>query len=990
MPRNTQTAFGEFRFDPVNECVWRGSQAIALRPKAFGVLKYLLERPGQLVVKQELLDAVWTGTFVGDAVLKDSVRQLREALGDDAASPRYIETAHRRGYRFIADLRSDTAMRTLVAEPGGNALAFDTPPASVTSETSRVLGRDVSLNRLRECLAHALRGERQLVFVTGEPGIGKTALVESFLERITATRSVLTARGQCLEHYGAGEAYLPVLDALTRVCRSNDGARIVDLLRHHAPTWLTQMPSLVPTEERESLRRDTLGATRERMLREIADALDALTSDTPLVLVLEDLHWSDYSTLDLISYVARRREPARLLLIGTYRPVDVILSEHPLKGVKRELQAHGLCRELPLEYLSEQIVAEYLSMRFPGQEFPALLARMIHRRTEGNPLFMLNVVNYLQDQQVIVKRDGRWRLSGSLADVERGVPENIRQLIEKQIERLDPDEQRVLEGASVVGMECSTVAIAAGLDADPAWVEARCEELVRRHHFLLPARLVELPDGTITPRYQFVHVLYLEVPYARIPALRRAGIHRRISQAGEAIYGDRVSEIAAELAMHFEQARVWPRAAAYLLMATENATQRFAHHDAAALARRGLDALTNLPRDPERDKQELALLLLLGSSLMAVNSLADPEAEAIYLRARELSPCASAEQFSIVWSLGLLSYFRADMPHALGLADQLLELATALQDPALIMEAHRALGVVQVETGEFDAALKHLDETATLYRATRQHPHILRTAYDTFVVSEVYAARALWSQGFPDQALRRANEGLRVAEQHPHAESRVIAAYCVSHLHQLRREPAAARDLAERLIAVAEEYGLELWKSFGVICRGWSMAEQGDIDAGIEQMRRGLTFSETTGAKLWRPHWQGLLAAALAKAGQLDEALTMIAEAIAASHTAGERYSQPELYRIKGDVLIAKGGDPREAVACFDEALTIARRQRSNAWELRVLTSMARLASTPREHTRVRKMMHDVLGRFTEGLDTADVTEARALIGGGINHPARL
>jgi DNA-binding winged helix-turn-helix (wHTH) protein/predicted ATPase len=990
MSRNTQTAFGEFRFDPVNECVWRGSQAIALRPKAFGVLKYLLERPGQLVVKQELLDAVWTGTFVGDAVLKDSVRQLREALGDDAASPRYIETAHRRGYRFIADLRPDTAMRTLEAEPGDDALAFDTPSASVTSETSRVLGRDVSLNRLRECLAHALRGGRQLVFVTGEPGIGKTALVESFLERITATRSVLTARGQCLEHYGAGEAYLPVLDALTRVCRSNDGARIVDLLRHHAPTWLSQMPSLVPAGERESLRRDTLGATRERMLREIADALDALTSDTPLVLVLEDLHWSDYSTLDLISYVARRREPARLLLIGTYRPVDVILSEHPLKGVKRELQAHGLCRELPLEYLSEQIVAEYLSMRFPGQEFPALLARLIHRRTEGNPLFMLNVVNYLQDQQVIVERDGRWQLSGSLADVERGVPENIRQLIEKQIERLDPDEQRVLEGASVVGMECSTVAIAAGLDADPAWVEARCEELVRRHHFLLPARLVELPDGTITPRYQFVHVLYLEVPYARIPALRRAEIHRRISQAGEAIYGDRVSEIAAELAMHFEQARVWPRAAAYLLMATENATQRFAHHDAAALARRGLDALANLPRDPERDKQELALLLLLGSSLMAVDSLADSEAEAIYLRARELSPCASAEQFSIVWSLGLLSYFRADMPRALGLAEQLLELATALQNSALIMEAHRALGVVQVETAEFDAGLKHLEESDRLYRATRQHPHILRTAYDTFVVSQVYAARALWSQGFPDQALRRAKDGLQAAEQHSHAESRVIATYCVSHLHQLRREPTATRDLAERLIAVAEEYGLELWKSFGVICRGWSMADQGDIDAGIEQMRRGLTFSETTGAKLWRPHWQGLLAAALAKAGQLDEALVVIGVAIAASHTTGERYSQPELYRIKGDVLIAKGGDPREAVACLDEALTIARRQRSNAWELRVLTSMARLASTPREHTRVRKMMHDVLGRFSEGLDTTDVTEARALIGGGINHPARL
>jgi predicted ATPase len=206
---------------------------------------------------------------------------------------------------------------------------------------------------------------------------------------------------------------------------------------------------------------------------------------------------------------------------------------------------------------------------------------------------------------------------------------------------------------------------------------------VRRHHFLSPARLVELPDGTITPRYQFVHVLYLEVPYARIPAMRRAEIHRRISQAGEAIYGARVGEIAAELAMHFVQARVWPRAAAYLLMAAER-TRRIVLPitKAAALARRGLDALANLSRDPERDKQELALLMVLGASLMAVKSFADVEAEASISAHAGLSASNSAEQFSIVWSLGLRSYFRADVRQAMELAQQLLELSTALQDPA--------------------------------------------------------------------------------------------------------------------------------------------------------------------------------------------------------------------------------------------------------------------------------------------------------------------
>jgi predicted ATPase len=602
-----EIVFGDFRLDAAGERLWHEGNAIALRPKAFAALKYFAERPGQLVTKQQLLDAVWPDTFVGDAVLKDTVRQLRDALGDDAAKPRYIETAHRRGYRFIGQIRRSSARTT--AEP---------PPITHRSSTAPVLDREASSAQLRECLVRARLGERQIVFVTGEPGIGKTTLVESFVERAAAGQHVSVARGQCLEQYGAGEAYLPVLDGLSRLCRGADGPRAIGLLRQYAPTWLVEMPALVPPGDRDSLRDEARGATRERMLRELAEAMEVLTAEIPLVLVLEDLHWSDYSTLDLISYVARRRDVARLMVIGTYRPVDVIVSDHPLKGVKRELQAHGLCRELPLEYLSQEAVVEYLALRFPNHEFPALLAAMIHRRTEGNPLFMVNVVSYLQDEKVIVD-DAGWRLAGSLADLELGVPDSMRQLIEKQIDRLDPDKQRVLEGASVVGMECSTVAIASGLDVETGEIERRCEELVWRYQFLLPARLVELPDGTVTPRYTFVHVLYLDVAYARIPAMRRAEIHRRIGARGEAVYGERTAEIAAELAMHFEQARDWPRAARYLLTAAENAAHRFAHHEAASLARRGLDVLTILPAGPERDRQVIAVRALLGASLAALD-----------------------------------------------------------------------------------------------------------------------------------------------------------------------------------------------------------------------------------------------------------------------------------------------------------------------------------------------------------------------------------
>jgi predicted ATPase len=541
---------------------------------------------------------------VSDAVLKDSIRQLREALGDDARSPQFIETAHRRGYRFIAEITNDAPV-PLEQQTSQRFTPY--PQLAPLSTKVGVLGRHSALAQMRKWLDLALAADRQIVFVTGETGIGKTALVEAFLEDSAQIHKMWIARGECLEHYGAGEAYLPVLDALSRLARESDGSAIVDRLRQHAPTWIIQMPAVSSASDREALQREVLGATRERMLREIAEAIEALTLETPLLLVLEDLHWSDYSTLDLVSYLARRSHPARLMLVGTYRPVEVILSEHPLKGVKQELQMRRLCEELPLEYLTRDAVDEFLGVRFPGHKFSGQLAEMVHQRTEGNPLFMVNVVDYLQEENIVVERDGHWEMQVELNEVELGVPENLRFLIEKHIERLSDEEQRILEGASVVGMECSAVAISAGLAEDIIRIEEVCDNLARRGQFLLPAYLAELPDGTITPRYKFIHALYLDVLYKRVAATRRSQIHGRIGETGEKVYGDRVGEIAAELAVHFEQARDWTRAVKYLGMAAENAARRFANREAMNLARRGLEVLETIPGIPNRQLHERTL-----------------------------------------------------------------------------------------------------------------------------------------------------------------------------------------------------------------------------------------------------------------------------------------------------------------------------------------------------------------------------------------------
>lgn len=987
MTANREITFGPFRLDRANGRLLRDSRAVALRPKAFAVLEYLLERPGQLVTKQQLLDAVWPDTFVGDAVLKDSIRQLREALGDDVKSPLFIETAHRRGYRFIGDVVGPAPG----AGAGREAETPPPPPGPTAEEAARapspprVLGREAALERMRGWLGQALRAERQVVFVTGEPGIGKTSLAEAFAGQAAALHGVRVARGQCLEQYGAGEAYLPVLDALSRLGRGPGGERVVGLLRRHAPTWLAQMPSLVPAPERESLLKQSPGTTRERMLQEMAEAVEALTAEAPLVLVLEDLHWSDYSTLDLVSYLARRRDPARLMVVGTYRPVEVILSGHPLKGIKRELQAHSLCKELPLAYLTEETVAQYLAATFPRNQFPARLARLIHRRTEGNPLFMVNVVNYLRDEGVIAESEGGWRLRGGLAEVEPVVPENLKQLIERQVERLSPEEQRVLEGASVVGMECSAVAIAAGLASDPVHVEEVCEELARRHQFLSPPGLVELPDGTPTPRYKFTHVLYLEVPYCRIPATRRSQIHLRIGVCGESVYGARVSEIAAELAMHFEQGRDWPRAVRYLLLAAENATHRFAHHEAAQLARRGLGALRMLPEAADgRAEQELALQMILGVSLMTEKGFASAELDEVYRRARELCarPSASAQPFRVMWTLGLFYYFRAETATSLDIARRLVGMAEGLGDAALVMEARRAFGVSLVEAGDFNGSLKHLVLATALYKRNPRPPHFSFSGHDTRVICELFAARALWALGFPGQALGKVNAALEAAEALAHAETMIAAAYFAAHLHQLRREPARVGELAETVIALAKEHRLELWESCGVIQRGWARAETGSPAEGVAEMRRGLAAYAETGARLWRAHFLGLLAGALAKAGRAGEGLAAAEEALAAVGETGEGYAEPELHRVRGELLLGHGPDADRAAQAedsFNRAVGAARERQAKSWELRAATNLARLYRRQGRVNEARNTLAGVLGWFTEGFDTADLREARGL-----------
>ncbi|HET6962131.1 MAG TPA: AAA family ATPase, partial [Terriglobia bacterium] len=836
--------FDPFSLDLANECLWRGSQAIKLRPKAFAVLNYLLGRPGQLITKEELLNTVWPETFVGEAVLKVAIRQLREALDDDPKSPRFIETAHRRGYRFIRQiagrgqvLAGEQTIESNKAISGSPLSAADSPPG--------VVGRDEALSRMRSWLERMLGGERQIVFVTGEAGIGKTSLVDVFARSIASDRNIRIGRGQCLEQYGTGEAYLPVLEAIGRLAREQ--AQVVDLLRAYAPMWLVQMPSLLSASDRETLSRELSGATRERMLREMGEAVEALTADLPLVLILEDLHWSDYSTLDLISYLARQRQAAQLMLIGTYRTVELIVSGHPLKAVKRELLAKQQCEELPLAYLSEEAVAQYLSARFRNR-FPAELAGLIHERTEGNPLFMVNAVDYLITEELIVEREASWELAVEIEKVEVGVPDSIKQMIEKQVDHLDAEQQRTLEAASVAGAEFSVLAVVAGLGEDRAVVEARFDQLARQRQFIQDRGVQALPNGEAVMRYGFIHALYQNVLYERVPTSRRVQLHRRIGERGEELYGERAREIAAELAMHFERGRDYKRAARYLQQAADNAIRRFAYREAVGLARRGLELLGRLPDTPERAEQELSLHLTLGMPLIATEGYAAEAVGVVYARARELCQqmAETPDLSEVLWGLWAFHILRAELGKAREIAEEFLRLSERLPYPGLAMRGHVAMETTFFHLGEFAQAREHFEKAFSLYDPEQHRDDAFFYSQNPGVIMRCHAAWALWFLGQPDEALNKINEALTLARELTEPHGLAHALFFAAILHQLRREEPMAQEHAEAVISFAREHGLVMYQAMATIVQAWALLKQGRTEQVVEQMRRGLAALQAT------------------------------------------------------------------------------------------------------------------------------------------------
>ena len=578
--------FAFFQLDTQNECLWHNGDRIPLTPKPFAVLRYLVENPQRLVTHDELLEALWPETYVQPQVLRTYVLELRKVLGDDAGNARFIETVPKRGYRFISP----------IAETSYSVAGFEQKAGA--PKPSGLVGRVTELEEFHRAMAEVVRGDRQVVFVTGEVGIGKTSLVDAFCRELSSDGQARMARGQSVEGFGGKEPYYPVMEALTQLCTESGDGKSLRVLQQKAPNWHAKLPAVMTSEIRPT---PASATPSERLLGEICDALEAMASETPLILVFEDLHWADHSTLDLISALARRRAQAKLMLIATYRPGDVSDGQHPLKGLKQDLVTRKLCVEMALGPLAKAAVGEYLARELGPAKPPSGLTSFLHQHSEGNPLFMIAVLDHLISQNHLRRENDLWQLASPLAEIDMGVPAALSELIELQIERLDSADQRLLEAASLIGVIFPAWAAAAALNGDLEEIEDQYEKLTRRLHFLNPAGHDELPDGTRSAFYVFAHGLYREVLYKRQPSSRRGRRHRRVAERLLHLFAGREQDVAAEIATHFEAAGDWNRAADALMASARAYLDRSDREEALLLMRQAANLLENLP---ERERSE--------------------------------------------------------------------------------------------------------------------------------------------------------------------------------------------------------------------------------------------------------------------------------------------------------------------------------------------------------------------------------------------------
>ena len=922
MTARTCYQFGRFRLSSDGTMLLRDGAAVPLTPKALRTLLTLVERAGEVVTKEQLLETVWPDSFVEDTGLTRNISVVRQALGEEGN--RLIATVARLGYRFTAPVQKIES-RTVLTPPRSTA-------AGQGDRRLPIVGRALELDALRRAFSGAANRPGRVIAVTGEPGIGKTTTVDVFLREID-TRC-LTGRGRCSERLAGAEPHLPILEALEELTACD--AAIAKILHDRAPTW-----------HQHILPKSAIGAqgsasdsakSSERLMRELTTFFEEASIEIPVVLVIEDLHWTDLSTVDVLVHLAARLSRLRMLTIVTYRQNELALRDHPFVPVRADLIARGQLDELAVSPLRREDVREYVLTAFSGEEIAAELPALIFQKTEGNPLFMADLVRYLQT------RDAAQGEAHTILDV----PDSLRALIDRTLRSLPPAARQMASIAAVQGHEfdSATLARVSGVAADEV------EDLLRRldevHALIAIQQDTTLPDGTIALACRFVHVLYQDALHDSIPPSKRSEWARRIAEALLLSHAGHTDHIAGQLAALFETGRDFWQASQHFLIASKNATLRFAFREAVALATRGLKCLTAIStvESSRLLQRELDLTFARLVPLASVEGYASPAAEQMSVRLVELGESlndlqATAAALSATWMIRMC---RGECLAAKDAGRRLAAAASAADNDVLLMNAHMYAQIASHHLGEFEEARQHSAAAVALVPRTSVAARRL-VMFDPIAASLAESSRNRWITGYLAQARADADAAVAIGRELRHPDSLAFALVFHGWLHGHRRDWATSLASTEIGKITATESGSVQTLAWNRCVHGWALAHAERIDEGKAELHAGIEASTAIMGQVALPQFYAMMAEVHLLTCDVTSARAWVERAMALMEANRDMYFAAELHRLAAQCH-RRNGDLPAAVAGLLTALDIARRQGAKLFELRAALDLAQLDAT--------------------------------------------
>jgi len=959
----------------------RGGVVVPLQRIPLELLCLLVERRGELVTREEILERVWgKGVFVdSETSINTAVRKLRRALSDNPEMPRFVATVPTRGYRFLAEIRAPKISR---------AEQFRARLPGV------MVGRERELASLLSGLDDAAARRGRLFLISGEPGVGKTRLADEVAAVADAKRMALLV-GHCSEQDEA-VAYLPFVEILESfvdrasnadTLRTALGEQAPELARLH-PKLKNILPKLPPPLDLPPAQ------ARRHLFNCFFDFVARIASVQPTLMILEDLHWADDSTLSLLDHLTQRLSDLPLMVIGTYRDAELNVTRGLAKTLE-DLLRERLATRVRLKGLPRDEVAAMLNS-LSGKSPPAAVVGEIFAETEGNPFFVEELFRHLEEENRLYDSSGQFRSELKITELE--APPSVRLVVARRLARLSDLTQKMLATAAVIGRFFSFEILQAASEADGDSILEHVEEAEK-------AGLVFSVAESSGARFQFSHELIRQAVLGGLSAARRQRLHLEVADAieqtcaapAESKYRGSLDDHVAELAHHYARGGNPDKAVKYCVRAVLRFADLGSNAEAIAQFESGLELLLELPDDDRRAKLELDLRNAAGGALGDSKGFASLEAEQSYTRAMVLSrrPGIKWERtWDAVYGVLFVHLTRPDLRKACETAAELVAIAEEHGSAEHLGDAWTYLACARMYSGDFELAAQGFDRGWALLESIAQPATSLakkrggqmpQTRTILWRQGPQQNNRALsgwnlWFLGYPDRALERVSVATAIAHSGTKTMLADIHGYA-TYISELRREPEQMKARAEARLALSIESGYAAGRALSEFYLGLADALAGDLEGGIARMRHRLSELRARGFEVAAAYHLALIATALGKVARFDEAFRTIEESFPIIERTGQRHYKAEVHRLKGELLLAKSAtNAAQAEKSFSTAIEISRKQNAKSWELRATTSFARLLATQRKRDKARTMLTEIYGWFTEGFDTPDLTDAMALL----------